>query len=135
MLGVSCATKKLSNKSIDKLKLNIRAISLYQWILLLPRPVLPIKMAVAGELETLEALAAVNDYCHRASGCFPSVSRLTTTIFLLKVAIRWAAFNIGSIKAVAAPWFKDPGKVKVLQGIINYTFQWSFCLLIIKSIK
>ena len=29
-------------------------------------------------------------------------------IFLLKIAIRWAAFKIGSLEAVAALLFKDP---------------------------
>ncbi len=39
------------------------------------------------------SLAAVNDYCHRAVKCF----RLTTAIFLLKIAIRWATLKIGSL--------------------------------------
>ncbi len=32
-------------------------------------------------------------------------------IFLLKNAIRCAAFLIGSLEAVAAPWFKDPALI------------------------
>ncbi len=33
---------------------------------------------------------------------------ITTANFLLKNAIRWDAFKICLLKAVAAPWFKDP---------------------------
>ncbi len=46
---------------------------------------------------------------HRAGGYFPNFSkviRLTTAIFLLKIVIRWAAFKISSLEAVA--WFKGP---------------------------
>ena len=31
--------------------------------------------------------------------------------FFLKIAIRWTAFKIGSLKAVTVTWFKDPSMV------------------------
>ncbi len=76
---------------------------------------------------------AVNDYWWMFSKSF----RLTTAIFLLKIANRWATFKIASLEAVATPWFKDPAllcmiNLKYLLNciIVNIT---SFCIYIFKS--
>ncbi len=37
--------------------------------------------------------------------------------FILKIANRGAAFKIGSLEAVAAPWFKDPVQEKAIQNV------------------
>ena len=47
--------------------------------------------------------AAVNFYCHRAGGSFLSVSSSTvnTATFLLKIALSWSTFKIGTLEEVA----------------------------------
>ncbi len=51
---------------------------------------------------TRGSLAAVNDFCHRVSGC---------------PAIRRVAFKIGLLEAVAALRFEDPAKVNLGKGL------------------
>ena len=48
---------------------------------------------------------------------------ITTAIFLLKIAIRWDAFQIGSLEAVAAPWFKDQAQDYFLQSSSKWQYK------------
>ncbi len=64
----------------------------------------------AGNTRLRGSLVGANDYCHRSAGCFPSF-RAHHYHFLLKIDSRLATFKISSLKAVAAPWFKEPAQL------------------------
>ncbi len=53
------------------------------------------------------------------SQVFPAGSFLL--FFLSKIAIRWAAFKIGSLEVVATPWFKDPALVTLEEPVEELT--------------
>ncbi len=62
---------------------------------------------------TRSQLTVVNNYCHRAGGCFPSGSASPLP------------YQIDSLEAVAASWFQDPVQLRILDGELWFNICFS----------